>query len=181
MSDGMSLGQLMQVSAWGLGLGTLFFSFFGHARPRDFFLTIGLVACVAGNLAFIAFLAENDDGGGLGGAREAGKKGNDTMVTLFGGLALFALYGLSVQLWKYKRDGFLDDEDDDDDDAEEAEKKRRAAAAAATEAGRAARPGVEPPDEAAAEEAEAERRRGTKAKVKAATEAAALLADAGAK
>jgi len=178
MADGMSMGQLMQASTWGLGFGTLFFSFFGHNRPRDFFLAIGLVACIGGNLAMIAFLAENDDGGGLGAPREGGRKGNDTMVTLFACLALFALYGLCVQLWKYKEGGFLDDEDEADDaaDAEEEEQKRRAAAAAATEAGRAARPGVAPPEEEEAARDEAERRRAAKAAGKA--KAAAAIGDA---
>ena len=139
---GMSINQLMQVSAWGLGLGTLFFAFFGQNRPRDFFLTIGLVACIAGDLAFVAFLAENE--GGEGAPRADGRRGNETMTTLFVGFALFALYGLASQLWKYKEDGFLDDDEDDD---EEVEKQRAAAAEAATAAGRAARPGVAPPEE----------------------------------
>ena len=153
----MSLGQLMQVAAWGLGLGTLFFAFFGQARPRDFFLAIGLVACIFGDLAFVAFLSEND--GGIGAPRADGKRGNDTMVTLFVGLALFALYGLGSQLWKYKEQGFLDEEDDEED-AQDVEERRAAAAAAAVAAGNAARPGVAPPEEAAAPEA----RRGKAAK-----------------
>jgi len=142
MADGMSLGQLMQLSAWGLGLGTLFFSFFGQRVPRDFFLTIGLVACIGGDLAFVGFLLEND-------SREDGKKGNATMISLFVGFALLALYGLASQLWKYKEHGFVDD--DDEEEAEGTEVERQAAAAAATAAGNAARPGVEPPELEAAE------------------------------
>ena len=148
MADGMNLGQLMQLSAWGLGLGTLFFAFFGQRVPRDFFLTIGLVACIGGDLAFVAFLMENDfsrDEEGPDGSGRRGK-GNATMVSLFVGFALLALYGLSSQLWKYKEHGFVDDDDEEDG----ADAEHEAAAASATAAGNAARPGVEPPEEEAA-------------------------------
>jgi hypothetical protein len=149
MADGMNLGQLMQLSAWGLGLGTLFFAFFGQRVPRDFFLTIGLVACIGGDLAFVAFLMENDFSRDEEAPDGSGRrsKGNATMVSLFVGFALLALYGLSSQLWKYKEHGFVDDDDDDEDGADA---EHRAAAASATAAGNAARPGVEPPEEAAA-------------------------------
>ena len=108
-SDSISVGSLMQLAAWGLGIGTSFFAIFGARVERDFFLTMGLIACILGDLAFAAFLSENASPDG---------KGNATMITLFLVLALLALYGLGSQLFKYKEGGCIDDEDDDDDEAQ---------------------------------------------------------------
>ena len=57
----LSVGTLMQLSAWGLGIGTFFFAFTGIRFDKDFYLTMGLVACTLGDLAFAAFLSENND------------------------------------------------------------------------------------------------------------------------
>jgi len=107
MSGDLSMGALMQISAWGLGLGTCFFSLFGIRVARDFFLAMGLVACVLGDLAFAAFLTENEGDG----------RSNATMVTLFCCFAALAFYALLCQLYKYKEEGCMDDEEDDEEEA----------------------------------------------------------------
>ena len=130
MADGMamSVGQLMQVSAWGLGLGTLFFSAFGYNAGKDFFLTMGCVACVLGDLAFCAFLAEN-----VVEQADGTTKANETFIAAFLALALVAFYGLLCQLSKYKEEGFgIDDDDDDEPPAADAAAAAAGAATGAT-------------------------------------------------
>lgn len=51
--DSLNMGQMMSISAVGLGLGTAFFSLFGIRADKDIFLMIGLVACVLGDFAFV--------------------------------------------------------------------------------------------------------------------------------
>ena len=95
----------MQLSAWGLGAGTFFFAFTGIRFDKDFYLTMGLVACTLGDLAFAAFLSENND--------EATRK-NDTFVAAFIALAFLSVYALFVQLWKFKEEGFGFEEEEED-------------------------------------------------------------------
>jgi hypothetical protein len=71
MDGSLTVGQLMNVAVWGLGLGTAFFSLFGIRAEKDVFLLTGLLACLLGNIALCLFLLDQD------GAN------NDTLVTLF--------------------------------------------------------------------------------------------------
>jgi hypothetical protein len=100
----------MQVAAWGLGLGTAFFSFFGIRTSKDFFLMMGLVACTLGDVAFAIFLWDQEAEGG---------KNNDTMATLYLGLAALSVYGIYCQFQMYREEGCGLDDDDDDDEEEE--------------------------------------------------------------
>jgi hypothetical protein len=103
----LSVGTLMQLSAWGLGIGTFFFAFTGIRFDKDFYLTMGLVACTLGDLAFAAFLSENND--------EATRK-NDTFVAAFIALAFLSVYALFVQLWKFKEEGFGFEEEEEEEE-----------------------------------------------------------------
>jgi hypothetical protein len=103
----LSIGTLMQISAWGLGAGTFFFAFTGIRFNKDFYLTMGLVACTLGDLAFAAFLNENND--------DATRK-NDTFVAAFIALAFLSVYALFVQLWKFKEEGFGFEEDEEEEE-----------------------------------------------------------------
>ena len=108
----LSIGTLMQLSAWGLGIGTFFFAFAGIRFGKDFYLTMGLVACILGDLAFAAFLSENND---------EGSRKNDTFVAAFIALAFLSIYALFVQLWKFKEEGFGFEEDEEEDEPAPAE------------------------------------------------------------
>jgi len=119
----LSVGTLMQLSAWGLGAGTFFFAFTGIRFDKDFYLTMGLVACTLGDLAFAAFLSENND--------EATRK-NDTFVAAFIALAFLSVYALFVQLWKFKEEGFgFEEEEEEEVKPEETETAPQPAAPAA--------------------------------------------------
>jgi len=101
----------MQVAAWGLALGTIFFSFFGIKTNKDFFLMMGLIACVLGNIAFAAFLWEQETDTG---------RNNDTMATAYIGLAILSLYGIYCQFEMYREEGCgLDDDEDEEDNDEQ--------------------------------------------------------------
>jgi len=103
----LSVGTLMQLSAWGLGIGTFFFAFAGIRFGKDFYLTMGLVACILGDLAFAAFLSENND---------EGSRKNDTFVAAFVALAFLSIYALFAQLYKFKEEGFGFEEDEEEDE-----------------------------------------------------------------
>jgi hypothetical protein len=113
--------QMTQIGAWGLGLGTLFFSLFGIRAEKDFFLMIGLVACVTGDVLFAFFLWDQ--------AEDGASNSNDTAATFYLMLALLATYGIYCQFNKYRDEGCGLDEDDDEE--EEAEAAAAAAARAA--------------------------------------------------
>ena len=79
-----------QFGAWGLGLGTAFFAFFGIKAERDFFLVIGLICCAVGNVTLAWFLAEQEG------------KHNETFIALYALLTLLSLYALYCQLDQYR-------------------------------------------------------------------------------
>lgn len=136
--EGLTTGQMTNAAAWGLGIGTAFFSFAALRDDRDFFLCVGLVSCVIGNLVFGYYLFNQRAGGA-----------NETMVTLYVVLALTAIYAFVHQLKMYKEKGFADSDDEDEDDEEEEEEATPAgkpAADAAQLAGGAARPALPSPE-----------------------------------
>lgn len=99
----------MQVAAWGLAIGTIFFSFFGIKTNKDFFLMMGLIACVLGNIAFAAFLWEQETDTG---------RSNDTMATAYIGLAILSLYGIYCQFEMYREEGCGLDDDEEEEEEE---------------------------------------------------------------
>jgi hypothetical protein len=88
--DGLTIAQLMNVAAWGLGIGTTFFSLFGIRAEKDVFLVTGLLACMLGNVAMCLYLNEQE------GMR------NDTIITIFGCFGLLSAYATFCQLDKYR-------------------------------------------------------------------------------
>jgi hypothetical protein len=98
----LSVGQLAQFGAWGLALGTLFFGCIGIRADKDFFLMLGLVCTFLGNLGFAFFLFDQDEG-----------TNNETMITIFVLFAIFSIYALTVQWWKFRTEGCDGDDDDE--------------------------------------------------------------------
>jgi hypothetical protein len=126
MSD-LTISTVMNLAAYGLGLGTVFFSFFGIRADRDFFLMMGLVACTVGDTLFAFYLWEQGD-------EEAGRN-NDTMATVFIMLGLLAVYAIYCQFESFRENGCSDEEDEEDDPVPAA-----AAAPMKLEPGEVARP-----------------------------------------
>lgn len=127
--------QMTQIGAWGLGLGTAFFSLFGIRAGKDIFLMIGLVACVVGDVMF-AFFLWDQDADGMGGS-------NDTAATFFLMLALLSMYAIYCQFEQYREEGCGDDDEDEDEEEELAARQAAAATAAARGAGGAGKKAIE--------------------------------------
>lgn len=103
-----TVGQIMNVAAYGLGLGTLFFSFFGIRAERDFFLMMGLVACVVGDTLFAFYLWDQGD--------ENEGRNNDTLATLYVLLTFLAIYAVYCQFESFRENGCMDEEEDEEDE-----------------------------------------------------------------
>jgi len=124
MEGAITVGAVMQIGAWGLALGTLFFGTLGIRAERDFFLVMGCMCCAFGDLVFAYYLWEqpasaSDDGSGEEVVGSVWGGGNDTMVTVYLVAAAYALYGLVRQLNEYRLNGFMDDEDEEGEEEEE--------------------------------------------------------------
>ena len=98
----MNMGQIANLGAWGLGLGSLFFGFVGIRADKDFFLMLGLICCIFGDIGFTFFLMDQE-----------GETNNETMITIFVLLTLMCFYAGWVQWWKFRTEGCGDDEDVD--------------------------------------------------------------------
>ena len=107
MSD-FTVGSIMNVAAYGLGIGTLFFSFFGIRAERDFFLMMGLVACIVGDTIFAFYLFDQGD-------EEEGRN-NDTLGTLYVMFTLLAVYATYCQFEQFREPGCMADDEDDDEE-----------------------------------------------------------------
>jgi hypothetical protein len=83
-------GEVMNVAALGLVVGTLFFTTFGINTERDFFLLLGLCTTTVGNLCFAAFLWG-----------EAPEKNNEHAV-FYCCLAALSAFGVYAQFQKYR-------------------------------------------------------------------------------
>lgn len=105
MDGGLSIGTLMNYSALGLVLGTLFFASMGIAADRDFFLVLGLCTTALGDAGFAFWLWDQAP------AR------NDEHATLYVCLAALSVYALCVQFEKYREGGCEDADVDEPDDA----------------------------------------------------------------
>lgn len=121
MADSFQLttGTLAAIGAWGLVLGTLFFVWLGLREERDFFLMMGLMCTLGGNLVFAGYLWDQD-ADGQGGS-------NATMVTLYLSLAAASVCGIVRQFNEYREKGWGVDSDDEEEDSEEEEKAAAAA------------------------------------------------------
>jgi hypothetical protein len=108
---GLTTAQFSNIAAWGLGVGTAFFSFFGLKDDRDFFLVMGLLCCLSGNLVFAFFLWDQNP---------TGSGANETLVTLYLVLAAASLYALYAQFSMFREKGCGDDDSEDSDTEEEA-------------------------------------------------------------
>jgi len=108
---GLTTAQFSNIAAWGLGVGTAFFSFFGLKDDRDFFLVMGLLCCLSGNLVFAFFLWDQNP---------TGSGANETLVTLYLVLAAASLYALYAQFSMFREKGCGDDDREDSDAEEEA-------------------------------------------------------------
>jgi hypothetical protein len=128
MSDPLNLttGQLANLGAYGLVLGTAFFVWLGLREERDFFLMMGLMCTLLGNLVFAGYLWDQDpaeSGAGASGGSILGGA-NETMVTLYLCLAVASVFGLKRQFDEYREKGWNIDSDDEDDSDGEDEKKK---------------------------------------------------------
>ena len=93
----------MTLAAVLLSLGTFFFSALGIFAERDFFLMLGLVACVAGCGAFAFYLWEQ----GVTG------EATDALVANFMCLLLLSLYAISCQFEGWREHGLASGEEED--------------------------------------------------------------------
>lgn len=122
--DNLSVGQLSQIGAWGLMLGNAFFGFLGLRAEKDFFLMLGLVCCVMGNVGFVMFLMDQE-----------GEANNETFVTIYILLTIFALYAMYAQWSRWREEGCAEEDDEEEEPAEdEAAAQQRMAAAARAQA-----------------------------------------------
>jgi hypothetical protein len=135
MDGGLTIGQLTQIGAWGLGVGSVFFSTMGIRADKDYFLCLGLVACILADFGFAVFLADQGAAGedaydGEGGSGALGMfgivKSNETIVTIYVLLALLSVYGLACQLDMYREEGCGFDEDDEEEEETQAADPRLA-------------------------------------------------------
>lgn len=147
--DGLTNGQVTTIAAWGLVIGTAFFSFCALRDDRDFFLMMGLLCCTIGNIIFAFYLYEQNPTGG-GGA-------NETMVALYGMLAALSVYALGHQWNMYRLYGFNEDSDDEDSDSDD----ETGPAPAGKPAGPTRTPGALPAPAAAAGKAKKDKEKET--------------------
>ena len=108
MADGWTVAQAMAGAAVLLSAGTLFFSSLGILAERDFFLLLGLVACVAGCAAFAFYLWEQ----GVQGEY------TDALVANFVCLALLALYAIGCQFEGWRARGLDSGEEGEEEEGE---------------------------------------------------------------
>lgn len=106
MAISLTTGTASSAAAWGLGIGTAFYTYASLWDERDFFLVMGNIACLSGNVAFAIFLW-NQDETGEGGA-------NETLVTLYLVLAAASCYALLYQLNLYRLRGLFDEDGADE-------------------------------------------------------------------
>lgn len=123
--DNLSVGQLSQIGAWGLMLGNAFFGFLGLRAEKDFFLMLGLVCCVMGNVGFVMFLMDQE-----------GEANNETFVTIYILLTIFALYAMYAQWSRWREEGCAEEDDEEEEEPaeDEAAAQQRMAAAARAQA-----------------------------------------------
>jgi hypothetical protein len=107
--EGWTVAQAMSIAAVLLTAGTLFFSALALFAERDFFLMLGLVACVAGNVAFAFYLWEQGVEGEF----------TDALVANFGCMVLLSLYAICAQFEQWREHGL--DAALEEGDAEEEE------------------------------------------------------------
>lgn len=109
--DGWTVSQAMSLAAVLLTAGTVFFSALAIYAERDFFLMLGLVACVAGNCAFAFYLWEQ----GVEG------ESTDALLANFGCMVLLSLYAMWVQFEQWREYGVdAQDAEEGEEDGEEA-------------------------------------------------------------
>jgi hypothetical protein len=124
--EGLTVAGAMSMAAVLLTAGTLFFSSLALYAERDFWLMLGLVACVAGNVSFAFYLWEQ----GVEGEY------TDALVANFGCMVLLSLYAMWVQFEQWREFGLGEPEDEEVDGEEEG----RVGGGAQGYAGGAARP-----------------------------------------
>lgn len=100
--DSVTVSGAMNASAMGIGIGTFLFAWLGIWLQRDWFLMMGLLACILGNVAFTTYLWEQ----GVPGER------NDTVVALFCCLTMLTLYAVYCQCVEWYEEGPVVDESD---------------------------------------------------------------------
>jgi hypothetical protein len=127
--EGMSAAGLLSAAAWGLSLSTLAFGSLGIHAEKDFFIMMGLISVLLGDVVFAFYM--QDQGSQLG-------TDPSVIVTIFGCLALFALYAIGCQFTLWREEGCpraseaeLEEERLQE---EEEERQQQAAAAAARKA-----------------------------------------------
>ena len=92
--------QLMNVASLGIGFGSFVFTWAGIYLDRDWFLMMGLVACILGNIAFIMYLTDQ----GVPGER------NDTFIAIFSCFAAMSMYGVYSQCCEWYEEGEVEEE-----------------------------------------------------------------------
>jgi hypothetical protein len=102
----LTTGSLINFSAVGLLVGTLFFASLGIGADRDFFLMLGLCATTLGDAGFAYYLWDQ------------AYVNNDEYGTLFACLAVVSVYAICVQFEKFREDGCDDGEREFDADAD---------------------------------------------------------------
>lgn len=95
---------IVSYMALAIMLGSAFFFYFGIYAPRNGFLLVGNMLCVAANVVFVMMLVD--------------QQGNDTWIVAFAAMALANTYSTLVVLKKFKEEGCGDDEDSDAEDSE---------------------------------------------------------------
>ena len=115
--EGWTIAQAMSVAAVLLTGGTVLFSALAIYAERDFFLMLGLVACVAGNAAFAFYLWEQGVEGEF----------TDALVANFGCMVLLSLFAIGVQFEGYRELGMGEEEDKEGGAMEEATPRAPAA------------------------------------------------------
>jgi hypothetical protein len=100
--DSVTVSGAMNASAMGIGIGTFLFAWLGIWLQRDWFLMMGLLACILGNVAFTTYLWEQ----GVPGER------NDTVVALFCCLTMLTLYAVYCQCVEWFEEGPMVDENE---------------------------------------------------------------------
>ena len=100
--------QVMNVAAVGIALGTFMFTWAGIYLERDWFLMMGLVACILGNLAFMAYLVDQ----GVPGER------NDSTIALFACFTVAAFYGVYAQCCEWYEEGYVEEEGEAESESE---------------------------------------------------------------
>eukprot|EP01138_Halocafeteria_seosinensis_P009033 gb/GECG01009232.1/.p1 GENE.gb/GECG01009232.1/~~gb/GECG01009232.1/.p1 ORF type:complete len:169 (+),score=24.78 gb/GECG01009232.1/:1-507(+) len=103
--EGWTRGELVNKLALGLIAGTVILVWLAITQKRDFFLLVGTLGCVFGNLMFVAVLRQDAL--------------NQYWIVLFILLALVSLYGLIAQFSKFRRDGFVTDSEEEEGDEDE--------------------------------------------------------------